>query len=71
MKLNNIVMKIGHETYKVYGHVLDPLDTENKRVLTKGAGIFISFKVKAGKINPDLWHLKGKARSIYRKITTQ
>jgi len=68
-----------HETYKVYTHIIDPLDPQGKRVITKGAGgqfthhrgIFVGFKVKAAKHNADLWHMKGKARNNYKKILKQ
>jgi hypothetical protein len=71
--------KTDHETYKVYAHVIDPLDPEGKRLLTKGAGgrythhrgIFVGFKVKSGKSNADLWHMKGGARNNYKKILKQ
>ena len=65
-----------HETYKVYGHVTDPLDPKGERLITKGAGgkfthhrgIFIGFKVSADGKNADLWHMRGEARNNYIKI---
>ena len=64
--------KAAHETYKVYAHVMDPADPDNKRTLTKGAGsqythhrgIYIGFS-KAnvdGVGGVDTWHMKSGVR---------
>ncbi len=69
-----------HETYKVYAHVLDPLDTDNKGVLTKGAGgkfthhrgIYIGWsRITCGDFKGDWWHMKGEERQAFTKITSQ
>ena len=67
------------ETYKVYSHIVDPLDPEAKRMITKGhggkyphhRGIFVGFKVSVDKTKADLWHMKGQARNTYKKILKQ
>ena len=69
-----------HDTYKVYSHIVDPLDKEGKAFITKGPGgkfthhrgIFFGFnKVKSGSINADLWHMRGAARNNFIKILKQ
>lgn len=72
--------KQAHETYKVYAHVMDPLDPKGERRLTKGAGsqfthhrgIFIGWSQAniegAGKV--DTWHMKGN-RQHFAKILKQ
>ena len=73
--------KAAHETYKVYAHVMDPADPENKRTLTKGAGsqythhrgIYIGFS-KAnvdGVGGVDTWHMKSGVRQHFGKIIKQ
>ena len=73
--------KAAHETYKVYAHVMDPTDPENKRTLTKGAGsqythhrgIYIGFS-KAnvdGVGGVDTWHMKSGVRQHFGKIIKQ
>lgn len=70
-----------HETYKVYAHVMDPLDPENKRTLTKGAGhkfthhrgIFVGW-AKAnvdGVGGVDTWHMKNGVRQHFAGIAQQ
>jgi hypothetical protein len=66
-----------HETYKVFTHVMDPLDPEGKRTLTKGPhgkythhrGIFFGMsdaKVEGiGKY--DFWHMKN-VRQEFQKV---
>ncbi len=64
------------ETYKVYTHVLDPLDPENKRVITKGhqqkfphhRGIFIGWsKMKIEGLGQfDTWHMSRGVRQHYQ-----
>jgi len=73
--------KAAHETYKVYAHVMDPADPENKRTLTKGAGskythhrgIFIGFsKTKVDGVGSvDTWHMKNGVRQQFGKILKQ
>jgi len=73
--------KAAHETYKVYAHVMDPTDRENKRTLTKGAGsqythhrgIYIGFSRAnidgVGRV--DTWHMKSGVRQHFGKIVRQ
>lgn len=66
-----------HDTYKVYSHIIDPID--GQKPITKGPGgkfthhrgIFIGFKVTTGKTKADLWHMKGEARNNYKNILKQ
>jgi hypothetical protein len=69
-----------HETYKTYMHVIDPLDPDGKRYITKGAGgkfthhrgIYIGFsRMKAGPHGGDWWHCKKDERQAYTKIISQ
>ncbi len=73
--------KVAHETYKVYAHVMDPLDSDNERTLTKGAGsqythhrgIFIGFARAEveGVGGVDTWHMKDGVRQHFQKIIKQ
>ncbi len=69
--------KKAQQTYKVYAHVMDPLDPKGRRRLTKGAGdqythhrgIFVGWsraKVE-GVGDVDTWHMKG-VRQHFTKI---
>jgi hypothetical protein len=63
-----------HETYKVYLHVIDPLDARGDRTITKGAGdkfthhrgVYIGWSkmTMAGK-SYDTWHMKGAVRQVF------
>ncbi len=67
-----------HETYKVFTHVIDPLDPKAERTLTKGPhgkythhrGIF--FGMSDAKVEGigtyDMWHMGDDARQEFRKI---
>lgn len=69
------------ETYKVYAHVMDPLDPDNQRTLTKGAGfkfphhrgLFIGWsKTKIEGLGQfDTWHMKDGVRQEYQRIVSQ
>jgi hypothetical protein len=73
--------KTAHNTYKVYAHVMDPLDPTNTRTLTKGPGdqfthhrgIFIGWAKTTieGMGTLDTWHMKNDVRQIYQKIVSQ
>ncbi|MCH2204992.1 MAG: PmoA family protein [Lentisphaerales bacterium] len=66
-----------HDTYKVYSHIIDPID--GQKPITKGPGgkfthhrgIFVGFKVTVGNTKADLWHMSKKARNNYKKILKQ
>jgi len=68
------------ETYKVYAHVMDPLDRQGRRRLTKGAGdkfthhrgIFVGWSKTTveGVGGVDTWHMKGN-RQHFVKILEQ
>jgi len=69
-----------HETYKVYMHVIDPLDPEGKRLITKGPGgqythhrgIFIGWsKMTVGDQIGNWWQCTGDARQAYTGIISQ
>jgi len=69
-----------HETYKVYLHVMDPLDGAGKKVITKGAGdkfthhrgIYIGWsKAKIAGKAYDTWHMKDGVRQEFVKIISQ
>ena len=72
--------KRAHETYKVYAHVMDPIDPEGQRRLTKGAGhkythhrgIYIGWaKTKVAGVGgvggADTWHMKKGVRQHFDK----
>ncbi len=73
--------KTAHATYKVYAHVMDPLDREGKRRLTKGAGdkfthhrgLFIGWNRASveGVGGVDTWHMKNGVRQHFVKILEQ
>lgn len=70
-----------HDTYKVYAHVMDPVDPDNQRTLTKGPGhqfthhrgIFIGFSKTnvAGVGGVDTWHMRNGVRQHFGKIVKQ
>lgn len=72
--------KLAQQTYKVYAHVMDPLDRAGRRRLTKGAGdlythhrgIFIGWSKATveGVGGVDTWHMKG-VRQQFVKILDQ
>jgi hypothetical protein len=69
-----------HETYKVYLHVIDPLDKRGERTITKGAGdkfthhrgIFIGWsKMKMAGKSYDTWHMKGAVRQRFAGLLSK
>lgn len=73
--------KAAHETYKVYAHVMDPLDAGNQRTLTKGPGsqythhrgIYIGFSRAniEGVGGVDTWHMSNGVRQHFEKAVSQ
>ena len=73
--------ELAHETYKVYGHVMDPLDPDNKGTITKGAGhkfthhrgIFIGWARAQveGVGGVDTWHMKDGVRQHFIKTLVE